>query len=113
MRNLSQARITLTAQLRQTGWIVAKDAMEPLAQIDFAKLVLVHDHEEHFLEQLFLQSLIVLRNARVSTASDRGKVTAADVKTALLMLGAAAKGQSDATLSPETRRSIVSSCGFC
>ena len=113
MRNLSQARTSLTAQLRQAGWKVAQDAMSPLRQIDFAKLVAIHDHEEHFLEQTFLQTLIGMRSARASTASDQGKITKADVETGLRMLGVAAARQSEATLSSETRKSIVDSCGFC
>lgn len=113
MRNLSQARTSLTAQLRQAGWKVAQDAMSPLRQIDFAKLVAIHDHEEHFLEQTFLQTLIGMRGARASTASDQGKITKADVETGLRMLGVAAARQSEATLSSETRKSIADSCGFC
>lgn len=113
MRNLNQAQTSLTDLIQQAGWNVTPDAMKPLRKIDFTKLVSIYDHEEHFLEQTFLQSLIGMRSARASTATDHGMITESDVETALRMLGVAAAGQSDATLSKQSRNAIVDSCGFC
>ena len=113
MRNLGQTQASLTTLVNLAGWEVATDAMSPLQDIDFTKLVAILDHEEHFLEQTFLQSLIGMRGARASTATDQGKITKADIETALRMLGVAAARQSEATLSSETRKSIATSCGFC
>lgn len=113
MRNHNQAQSSLTDMIRQAGWQLAPDAMKPLQKVDFTKLVAIHDHEEHFLEQTFLQSLIGMRSVRASTSSDQGRITKADVETALRMLGVAAARQSNATLSKKSRRDIVDSCGFC
>ncbi len=113
MRDRNQAQTSLTHMIQQAGWNVTPDAMKPLQRIDFTKLVSIYDHEEHFLEQTFLQSLIGMRGARASTSADHGMITKADVETALRMLGVAAARQSDATLSKQSRSAIVDSCGFC
>lgn len=113
MRDLNQAQTSLTHMIQQAGWNVTPDAMKPLQRSDFAKLVSIYDHEEHFLEQTFLQSLIGMRTARASPPTDHGMITKADVETALRMLGVAAARQSDATLSKQSRSAIVDSCGFC
>jgi hypothetical protein len=92
---------------------VAPEARKPLQRIDFAKLVEIHDHEEHFLEQTFIKTLIGMRQERASSAEDFGMITADDVETALRMLGIAAARQSEATLSANSRAVIKDACGFC
>jgi hypothetical protein len=113
MKTYTEARKGIAAELRQAGWKIAKDAMDPLQRINFAKLVAILDHEERFLEQTFINTLLVVRRARVSTQADQGKITADDVETALLMLGTAVARQGDQTLSKAARKAIVDSCGFC
>jgi len=113
MKTSEQARESVTAELQAKGWKIAKNAMDPIRRIDFSKLVHIHDHEERFLERTFINTLLALREARVSTNADQGKITADDVETALRMLGTAIARQSNQTLSKITRQAIMDSCGFC
>jgi hypothetical protein len=113
MKTYTEARKSIVAKLRAAGWKIAKDAMDPIQRIDFAKLVAIHDHEERFLERTFINTLLALRGARVSTKADQGKITADDVETALRMLGTAVARQGDQTLSKAARKAVVDSCGFC
>ncbi len=100
----------LAGAIKRSGLTLAPDALKPLRRIDFAKLVTIHDHEEHFLQTAFVNTLTTLRDAR-SVAGD--KITADDVETAILMLGTAAARQAEATLSKKTRGLIKDACGFC
>lgn len=113
MKTYAEARKSMAAELRQAGWKIAKDAMDPLQRIDFTKLVSILDHEERFLEQTFVRTLLALRGARASTKSDQGKITAEDVETALRMLGTAAPRQAEETLSTASKGIIKDACGFC
>jgi hypothetical protein len=113
MKTHTEARKSMAAELRRAGWKIAKDAMLPIQRIDFTKLVALHDHEERFLEQTLIHTLLALRSARVSTKADQGKITANDVETALRMLGTAVARQNEVTLSKAARKAIADSCGFC
>lgn len=113
MKTHTEAQATLVNRLRQEGWNVAPDALDPLQDIDFEKLVDIHDHEEHFLEETFFKTLIALRDARASTQFDQGMITGLDVGTALRMLGAAIPRQMETTLSSSSKAAIKSACGFC
>jgi len=113
MSTLAQAQKSLAAELRQAGWKIAKDAMSPLEKIDFAKLVQIHDHEEHFLRHVFVQSIVAMRQSRAAAPGEAGKITAADVETAIRMVGVAAQRQGEATLSKTSIDAIKDSCGFC
>lgn len=113
MKSYTGVQKEVASAIKQNGFKLARDAMEPLSRIDFSKLVLIHDHEEHFLQTAFIDSLITLRRARVSTKTDLGKITADDVETALRMLGIAAARQAEQTLSKETKGSIKDACPFC
>jgi hypothetical protein len=103
----------VTSAISQAGFTLAPGAMKPIGQIDFAKLVAIHDHEEHFLRTTFIKTLIGLRQGRTSTPFDAGQITADDVETALLMLGTASARQGEQTLSKQTKSSIRDACGFC
>lgn len=92
---------------------LAPGAMQPLRQIDFAKLVAIHDHEEHFLRTTFINTLFTLSRARLSVGTGPAKITADDVKTAIMMLGTAAARQPDPVLSKETRSILKEACPFC
>jgi hypothetical protein len=103
----------VASAIERSEFKLASDAMEPLRRIDFAKLVAIHDHEEYFLRTTFIDTLLGLRRARVSTEVDVDTITADDVETALLMLGTAAARQSEQTLSTETKSLIKDACPFC
>lgn len=113
MKTHSEARSTIVSELQQVGWQVSPEALKPLGRIDFAKLVGIYDHEERFLEETFISTLLTVRGARASTAQDEGMVTADDLETALRMLGVAAARQSRATLSDDSKAKIKDACGFC
>jgi hypothetical protein len=113
MRTYAEARKRMAAEMRRAGWKIAKDAMDPLQRINFTKLVTILDHEERFLEQTFVSTLLALRGARASTKSDQGKITAEDVETALRMLGTAVPRQTEGTLSKASKGIIKDACGFC
>ena len=113
MKTYDEARNRTAAALRRAGWKIAKDAMDPLRRINFTKLVDILDHEERFLEQTFIRTLLALRGARASTKSDRGTITARDVETALRMLGTAVPRQEERTLSKASKGVIRDACGFC
>ncbi len=113
MRSYSGASRDISAELRRAGWSIARDAMEPLRRIDFARLVDIHDHEQHFLERTFVSSLVGIREARVATPAEEGKIVKKDVETALRMLGTAVARQSEETISANSKRIIIDSCGFC
>lgn len=112
MRSHDEARTELEARLKMEGWNVAPNALEPLRKIDFAKLVSIYDHEERFLEQTFIHTLIGLPRARPLTASQQ-EINASDVKTALLMLGVAIERQAEETVSAASKNVIKDACGFC
>lgn len=103
----------ITTAISQSNLDLEPGALEPLRSIDFAKLVTIHDHEENFLRRTFLDTLMGLTRARISSGGGSNKITAKDVKTALLMLGTAASEQADATLSKQTRSLIKEACPFC
>jgi hypothetical protein len=113
MRTYDQTRKTLLSKLRSKGFSVSSDAMMPLQRIDFAKLVAIHDHEEHFLLTVLIDTLIGLRRGRRSTKADANKITADDIETALRMLGTAAARQAEATLSTATKEQIKNACPWC
>lgn len=108
-----QARTSLVTRLQKEGWSVSPNALDPLEQIDFNKLVTIYDHEERFLEETFINTLLALRSGRARTPLERGEITASDVETALLMLAVAIPRQRRETLSPASKRIITDACGFC
>lgn len=113
MRTEAEALALIIDRLSRENLSIAPDAMLPLDRIDFPKLVNIYDHEEHFLEQTFLDTLVGLPRARRFPAPDLQTITAGDVKTALLMLGTAVSGQAEATISSASKSIIKNACGFC
>lgn len=103
----------IASAIERSNFRLAPGALDPLRRIDFARLVAIHDHEEHFLRTTFIDTLLALRRARVSIGVGDNKITADDVQTAILMLGTAAARQAEATLSKETRGLIKDACPFC
>jgi hypothetical protein len=113
MRTYNEARNDLLAELRKRGFSISQDAMKPLQRINFTKLVAIHDHEEHFLFTVLVDSLAALLRARGAAGAAANKITAEDVESALLMVGAAAARQPEQTLSKVTRGVIKDACPWC
>jgi hypothetical protein len=99
--------------LATRGLVVAPDALTPLSRIDFAALVAIHDHEEYFLRRVFLDSLQTAYRTRREVGEGGAEVTRDDVRTAMLMLGAAAAEAPAAQFSDEAKRIIRQVCPYC
>jgi hypothetical protein len=106
-------RASVLADLRNRGIQVAPDAFGPIRQLDFKKLVAIHDHEEHFLRTVFVSSLLSIYKARTATAGGSQKVTKHDVETALRMLGPAVANAAELTFSAPSKQLIMDICPFC
>jgi|SRR5688572_6900925 len=113
MKNYPEERRQLLIELKKHGVAVTKEALGPLQQVDFDKLLAVHDHEENFLRSMLVQNLTALTRARPSAKAADRKVNEKDVETALKMLGVAAKGAGEQTLSTSTKRRIRAACPYC
>ena len=113
MTSYDQTRKAVSTELKAQGFSISRDAMAPLKRIDFAKLVAIHDHEEHFLRTVFLSSLVTLSRARPAATAGPNTITADDVEVALRMLGTAAARQGEQTLSTATRKRIKNACPYC
>lgn len=104
----------LSAALNSRGLRIEPNAMTPLRAIDFSQLVSIHDHEERFLRDTFVSSLMDAHRARVG--SGQGAISGSDVQTAMLMLGAAAAAAADANegvFSKESVSIIRDICPYC
>ena len=114
MHSLQDTESDLTAELSRRGLGIEPNAMDPLRAIDFSKLVSIHDHEEMFLRDTFVSSLMDAHQARVG--SGQGAISSSDVETAMLMLGAAAAAAAnanEATFSKESFSIIRDICPYC
>jgi hypothetical protein len=106
------AETDLVAALQARGVTIAGNALTPLKRIDFTQLVAIHDHEEHFLRTVFVESLVNATRARSSEGGKPG-VTAVDVRTAMLMLGAAAKAAPEQQFSASAKAILKEVCPYC
>ena len=103
----------MISRLRQRNITVEPDAFSPMRQISFSKLVDIHDHEELFLKNVFLESLIAVHGTRKLQGVGADRVSSQDVKAALLMLGAAAASADPAAFSRESHKVLASICPWC
>jgi hypothetical protein len=111
--DFASTRQDLMTQLASRGVTISDDALKPLRRIDFQKLVSIHDHEEYFLRTKFVESLESAYQARFKEEGGPQKVTAQDVRTAMLMLGAAAASAPEAQLSSVNKSVIKDVCPYC
>jgi hypothetical protein len=111
--DVQSAKLDLSAALAKRGLTVSGDALKPLERIDFGKLVKIHDHEEYFLRDVFEESLVSANKTRVKEEGGPSNVTAQDVRTAMLMLGAAAANAPTEKLSSSNKSLIKDVCPFC
>jgi hypothetical protein len=99
------------SELARGGLAMTPTAVAPLQRIDFTKLVDIHDHEERFLKDVFISSLKAAQRARVP--SGRGMITAQDVRTAMLMLGAAVSEAAPKKFRDKNKSVIRDICPYC
>jgi hypothetical protein len=110
---LEVTRNEVLSDLTKHGLEVTPDALKPLQRIDFKKLVHIHDHEEHFLRTVFVSSLVTAHKARLGTSDGTQKINTHDVRTAMLMLGAAVKSASEQAFSGKNKLVIIDVCPYC
>ena len=103
----------LEAALKSRGLTVAANAQTPLRRIDFHALVSIHDHEEFFLRQVFFDSLITAHEARTADGEGISEMSLQDVRTAMLMLGAAAASAPEQQFSGASKSIIRGICPYC
>src|SRR6266536_1917042 len=96
--DFASTRQDLVTQLATRGLTISDGALKPLQRVDFQQLVSIHDHEEQFLRTKFLESLERAYQARLKEERGSHKITAQDVRTAMLMLGVAAASAPEAQL---------------
>jgi hypothetical protein len=106
-------RAEMAKRLRAQNVTAEPDAFSPMRRISFKKLVSIHDHEEVFLKDVFLESLITVHGARTRQSSGNRKVNSEDVRTALKMLGQAALNAHPTTFSRKSGLVLVSICPWC
>jgi hypothetical protein len=111
--DVASTKLDLLTELANRGLTISPDALKPLDRIDFGKLVAIHDHEEHFLRTVFVDSLVSANKTRVDEDGGPSSITAPDVRTAMLMLGAAAETAPEGTLSAPNKSIIKDVCPFC
>lgn len=105
------AKNDLVNELARRGLGMTPTAMAPLQSIDFTRLVGIYDHEERFLRDVFTSSLLSAQRARVPSGG--GMITAHDVRTAMLMLGAAVSAAPPQTFSDANKPVIQAICPYC
>jgi hypothetical protein len=113
IKDFEETKNELLAALASNGLTVSSTATRPLSRIDFSKLVTVYDHEEDFLRTVFISSLLSAYRARTEDPDEPREVNARDVKTAMLMLGAAVASASEQTFSQSNKLLIVEICPYC
>ena len=111
--DFASTKADLMTQLAGRGLDISHDALKPLQRIDFQKLVGIHDHEEFFLRRKFVESLENAYHARLTEDGGPQRITAQDVRTAMLMLGAAAASAPEAQLSHVNKSVIKDVCPYC
>ena len=111
--NFSETHDDLIDQLERNNIKVSKDAMKPLKRLNFRRMVEIHDHEEAFLRNVFIDSLISARKARIADGTTSDRLTASDVRTAMLILGAAIRSASENNFSGSSKSIIIEACPYC
>jgi hypothetical protein len=111
--DFASAQRDVAAVLQAQGLAIAANALKPLQRISFKDLVSIHDHEEHFLKTVFLDSLVSAHRARMSEGEGGPEITLQDIRTAMLMLGTAAASAPEQQLSGASKSIIKDICPYC
>ena len=96
--SFQNAKRDVASELAGRGLEMTPTAMSPLGAIDFSRLVNIYDHEEQFLHDVFVSSLLDAHQARLRDSRGTKKINRHDVKTAMLMLGAAVSAAAEQTV---------------
>lgn len=113
-RSFQDTESDLVVELGAQGLEMTPKAMGPLRDVDFSRLVGIYDHEERFLHEVFVSSLLEARQARLATEErSTDKINAHDVRAAMLMLGHAVSEAHEQTFSQANKSVIQEICPFC
>jgi hypothetical protein len=113
MVDLEDVQRAVVSAVEDQGFDVGPDAFKPLSRIDFKRLVSIHDHEERFLFEVFITSLITAHRVRREDSGGPPMIDARDVRTALLMLGSAVANASEGAFSSVNKSVITDVCPYC
>ncbi len=106
-------RSALEEMFEGRGVEISRTAHIPINAFDLKQLVTIHDHEEAFIRRTFEQSVDQAYRARVAEGRGSAKVTSADVRTALMMLGAAIAAAPETEVSAENKAVASQICPYC
>lgn len=85
MIDKASAESHIEAELKNQGFQLGPLAMRPFVNFGFEKLHEIHDHEERYLKDNIIQSIIDAFQKR--TRKEKGLVNEDDVKAGILLLG--------------------------
>jgi hypothetical protein len=113
LQNTKETQSALLAELARENVQVAKGALKPLQELDFTKLVSIHDHEERYLRLMLVSNLVSISRVRSHAYGGTPEVSEADVRTALRMLGVAVQGAPEEAISKANRKLLILYCPYC
>lgn len=113
IENFRNTSRDLVQELGRHKLQMTSTAMAPLRKINFSRLVRVYDHEEAFLRQMFMESLLEAHRARIRDSGKKGKINAQDVRAAMLMLGAKVSAANEAQFSSASKSIVRDVCPYC
>ncbi len=112
--DFSGAQQELQQELSSLGHTLDPSAAEPLRHLDYQRLVSIYDHEEAFLRRVLVRSIVTAHRARVQRqGSPPQPVSEDDVRTGMLMFGAAVANAPDQTFSKASTSVIQDICPYC
>ncbi len=111
--DFQDAKTSVADELKRRRLEMTPKAMAPLRAIDFARLVGIYDHEERFLREVFISSLVDAHRARTRGGTGTKKINAQDVQTAMLMLGSAVSAADEQTFSRAHKSIVREICPYC
>ena len=106
-------RVQLEADLDGRGLGVTAGAWRPLQRLSWATLQDIHDHEEAFLRDELVESIVTANRTRRQSGKGTAQVNAHDVTTAMLMLGRAVTRASEASIAAPNKARIQQVCPYC
>jgi hypothetical protein len=106
--DFATAERDLVAELNRRGLTMSSTAMDPLRAVDFKALARLPSHEERFLRDQFVSSLLAAHHA-----SGSREITSDDMLAAMSMLVRAVESADPQLFSPASRQILYDACPYC
>jgi hypothetical protein len=106
-------RVQLEADLAVRGLSVTVGAWRPLERLSWQTLQSIHDHEEAFLRDELIESIVTANRTRRQSGKGTAHVNAHDVTTAMLMLGRAVTRAPETSIAAPNKARIQQVCPYC